>query len=129
MSGDASARDRREDAGEALPTGSVVMLSGDLMFASRVGAAAKRAGFGFHFGGALPEGNLEHVRFVVLDLSTRSGLVSSIGALCKQRCPQAKLIAYGPHVQVDRLNEARAAGITGVMTNGQFNAQLHELFV
>ena len=113
---------------EGSRAGSVVMLSGDLMFASRVRAASQSAGVGFHFGGSLPEANLESVRFVVLDLSTRSGLIGSIASLCAKRCPRAKLIAYGPHVHVDRLREARASGIPNVMTNGQFNAQLPVLF-
>jgi hypothetical protein len=109
-------------------SGSVVMLSGDLMFASRVRAAAQAAGLEFHFGGSLPEDDLSGVRYVVLDLSTRSGLAGTVGPACRERCPQAKVIAYGPHVHVDRLNAARAGGIENVMTNGQFNAQLQNLF-
>ena len=42
---------------------SVVMLSGDLMFASRVKAAAERAGFDFRIGGALPADNTDAIRF------------------------------------------------------------------
>jgi hypothetical protein len=107
---------------------SVVMLSGDLMFASRVRSAAEAGGLKFHFGGKLPEGDLQRVRYVVLDLSTRSGLVGDLAGQCAERCPQAKLIAYGPHVQVDRLREAKAAGIPTVMTNGQFNERLSTMF-
>jgi hypothetical protein len=107
---------------------SVVMLSGDLMFASRVRSAAEASGLTFRFGGSLPEGDLRHVRYVVLDLSTRSGLVGDLAGQCAERCPQAELIAYGPHVQVDRLREAKAAGIPTVMTNGQFNERLSTLF-
>ncbi len=108
---------------------SVVMLSGDLMFASRVRSAAEATGLKFHFGGTLPHGDLQHVRYVVLDLSTRSGLVHDLATQCAERCPQAKLIAYGPHVQVERLREAKAAGFPTVMTNGQFNEQLPRLFL
>ncbi len=43
--------------------GSVVMLSGDLMFASRVRAAAQGAGLTFHFGGSLPDADLRSVRY------------------------------------------------------------------
>ncbi len=118
----------RGDSSEDSGGGSVVMLSGDLMFASRVRAAAQSAGLAFHFGGSLPDADLGSVRFVVLDLSTRSGLISSIAGLCAERCPQATLIAYGPHVHVDRLSAARESGIAKVMTNGQFNAQLPQLF-
>jgi len=109
-------------------TASVVMLSGDLMFASRVKAAAERAGLAFRISGKLPDDNTESIRFVVLDLSTRSGLTAEIADHCANRCPQAKLIAYGPHVQVGKLNAARQAGIATVMTNGQFDSQLSRLF-
>lgn len=109
--------------------GSVVMLSGDLMFASRVKSAAESAGLTFRIGGSLPEDQADAIRFVVLDLGTRSGLTSKIAGQCAQRCGQARLIAYGPHVQVDRLKAARDAGIETVLTNGQFDAALPQLFV
>lgn len=109
-------------------TGSVVMLSGDLIFSSRVKTAAERAGLQFRVAGKLPDDNTDAIRFVVLDLSTRSKLIDEIVAQCNERCPQAKLIAYGPHVQIAKLGNARAAGITMVMTNGQFDSQLPRLF-
>lgn len=108
---------------------SIVMLSGDLMFASRVKAAAEQAGLQFRISGTLPADNAHLIRFVVLDLSTRSGLTSEIVGQCAERCPQAKLIAYGPHVHTAKLDAARGAGIVNVMTNGQFNSQLPGLFV
>lgn len=108
--------------------GTVVFLSGDLMFASRVKAAAEQAALAFHFGGSLPESGTDSIRFVVLDLATRSGLTSEIAGQCAVRCPQARLIAYGPHVQVSKLNAAREAGITVVMTRGQFDRELATLF-
>lgn len=106
----------------------VVMLTGDLMFASRVKAAAARAGLDFRISGELPSEQAESIRYVILDLSTRSGLAGEIVGQCSQRCPHATLIAYGPHVQVDKLQQARDAGIERVMTNGQFNSQLSQLF-
>ena len=105
----------------------VVMISGDLMFSSRVKAAAAQAGLEFRLGFGLPE-QTESIRFVVLDLSTQSGQASQIAKQCAERCPAAKLIAYGPHVQVQKLEAARKAGIATVMTNGQFNSQLPTLF-
>lgn len=108
--------------------GSVVMLSGDLIFSSRVKAAAERAGLRYRVSGALPAEDTESIRFVVLDLSTRSSLTTEIADQCQQRCPQAQLIAYGPHVKVDKLELARASGIANVMTNGQFDSQLPQIF-
>ena len=109
-------------------TGSVVMLSGDLLFSSRVKMAAQRAGLQFRVAGNLPDDETELIRFVVLDLSTRSKLTDQIADQCNERCPDAKLIAYGPHVQVNKLNKARESGITTVMTNGQFDSQLPRIF-
>ncbi|TWU37304.1 hypothetical protein Poly41_34330 [Novipirellula artificiosorum] len=98
------------------------------MFASRVRGAAETAGFAFEFGGSLPEGDLSSVRFVILDLSTRSGLVPNLVTEVAQRCCEAKLMAYGPHVQIARLKEAREAGVPVVLTRGQFDGALATLF-
>ncbi len=106
----------------------VLMLSGDLMFSSRVKSAAERAGKQFQMGGSLPGGELDKIGFVIIDLSTRSGLLPEITQQCKARCPQARLIAYGPHVQADKLSAARKAGIETVLTNGQFDQALSRLF-
>lgn len=108
-------------------SGGVLMLSGDLMFASRVRSAAESAGRGFQLSGSFPESDLSHVRMVILDLSTRSGLLPELAATHAERCPQARLVAYGPHVQADLLKSARAAGIETVLTNNQFHQQMATL--
>ena len=107
---------------------SVVFLSGDLIFTSRVRGAAEHAGFDFRGGASLPQDQTDSIKYVVLELSTRSGLTGEIVDWCAQHCPQAKLMAYGPHVQVNRLDAARAAGITNVMTRGQFDRELPRMF-
>ena len=104
----------------------VAFLSGDLMFASRVRGAAESAGLDFHFGGSLPP--CDDLDWVIVDLSTRSGAVDGLMQQCQQHCPDAKVIAYGPHVQVARLDKARQAGIPTVITRGQFDRSLSTLF-
>ncbi len=111
------------------PCGSVVFVSGDLMFASRVKAAAENAGLQFRFGGKLPDDQTAAIRFVVLDLSTRSGLTAEIASQCAVQCPEAQLIAYAPHVQAAKLAAAKQAGIPTVLTRGQFDSKLSSLFV
>lgn len=106
----------------------VVMLTGDLMFSSRVKSAAQRAGWTFAMGAQLPEGDLDDVHLVILDLSTRSGLTESLPQQCLERCPDATVMAYGPHVHVEKLKAAREAGIGRVLTNGQFDSILPSLF-
>ena len=108
--------------------GSVVFLSGDLIFTSRVRGAAEAAGYEFRGGTALPKEQTDVIRYVILDLSTRSGLTPEIVGWCTEHCPDATLMAYGPHVQVNRINAAREAGIATVMTRGQFDRDLPNVF-
>jgi hypothetical protein len=104
----------------------VVFLSGDLMFASRVRGAAEAAGLGFQLTGSLPEDRM--IRWVIVDLATRSGSVDGLMQRCQQVCPDAKVLAYGPHVQVAKLEKAKQAGIPVVITRGQFDRSLGSLF-
>ncbi len=106
----------------------VWFLSGDLMFASRVRAAAERAGFEFRLATNLPDEPGGEIRYVILDLSTRSSLATTLSETCEKLCPNAKLMAYGPHVQIGRLKTARESGIPTVMTRGQFDQILSGLF-
>jgi len=104
----------------------VVFLSGDLMFASRVRAAAQSEGLHFQLSASLPD--CGDITYVIVDLSTRSGVVDGLMERCRQVCPDAKIMAYGPHVQVARLEKARQAGIPIVLTRGQFDRSLGTLF-
>jgi hypothetical protein len=106
----------------------VAMLTGDLMFASKVKSAAQSSDWTFVMGGNLPSENTDSIQIVILDLSTRSGLTTKIMEQCQSACPDARVIAYGPHVHVDKLKAAREAGIPHVLTNGQFDAGLSNLF-
>ncbi|SMP70645.1 hypothetical protein SAMN06265222_11396 [Neorhodopirellula lusitana] len=108
-------------------TGEVVFLSGDLIFASRVRAAAENGGRPFRLSGNVPE-DAGDAAFVVVDLSTRSKVVDGLMALCQQHCPHARVIAYAPHVQIARIKAAREAGIETVLTRGQFDSALAGLF-
>lgn len=112
--------------GESATAASVVFLSGDLMFASRVRAAAEAEGLEFQLSASLPD--RRDIAFVVVDLTTRSGAVEGLMQQCGQVCPDAKVIAYGPHVQVTRLDKAKQAGIPVVLTRGQFDRSLGTLF-
>ena len=96
------------------------------MFASRVRAAAESEGLEFQLAASLPDRG--DIRFVIVDLSTRSGVVEGLMQRCRQGCPDASVLAYGPHVQVARLDKARQAGIPVVMTRGQFDRSLGTLF-
>lgn len=106
----------------------VVFLSGDLIFASRVQAAAKLAGHDFRLSGSLPMNLPQPVSHVIVDLSTMSKVIDGLMPLCQTHYPQAQVIAYAPHVQVDRIRAARKQQIPTVLTRGQFNEKLPSLF-
>ena len=105
-----------------------MMLSGDLLFCSKVKVAATAAGRSFRMGGQLPDEVTDSIAYVILDLSTRSGLTDTLAEVCREKCPDAKLIAYGPHVEVEKLQAAKAAGIGMVMSNGHFSNQMQSIF-
>jgi hypothetical protein len=112
----------------SVPSLNVFLLSGDLLFASKVKSNVESLGGRFAMGGNLPVEDCDDLSHVVLDLSTRSGLASSLKEICEDRCPSARLIAYGLHVMVDRLKAARDGGIETVLTNGQFDGAMRVLF-
>lgn len=103
--------------------GRVLFLSGDLIFASRVQAAATHHGREFQLSGSIPSAPID-AAFVIVDLSSRSKAVDGLMQACEQHCPDAQVIAYGPHVQVAKLKAAREAGIPTVLTRGQFDSAL-----
>ncbi|MEM9365030.1 MAG: histidine kinase [Planctomycetota bacterium] len=107
---------------------SVLFLSGDLIFASRVRSAAESAGLRFQISGQLPATEDLSILHVILDLSTRSSLLPQIVEDAASKTPRAKLIAYAPHVQTGRIAMAQDAGVPTVMTRGQFDASLQKLF-
>jgi DNA-binding NarL/FixJ family response regulator len=110
----------------------VVMLTNDLMFQSRVSGAVKAAG-----GSLVADRSVEKlvercvdsesVQLAFVDLSLTSIELESAIPLLKSRFPKAKVIAFGPHVDVQRLHDAEASGADEVMTRGQFDRDLNSI--
>jgi hypothetical protein len=67
------------------------------------------------------------VRGIIVDLEAESG-VEVIRAV-RERDPEKRIgvVAFGPHVGVERLEEARAAGADRVMARGAFDRGLAEI--
>lgn len=112
----------------ASSSGGVWFFSGDLMFASRVRHAAQRAGYAFSIQGSWPEEPTSEAGWIIVDLGTRSGAAAEIRRRAAEEFPAAATIAYGPHVQPQRLADARRSGYDMVLTRGQFDALLPTLF-
>ncbi len=106
----------------------------DLMFASKIRSTAESLDIP-----ARPARNVEMLRKrldrvedgglndpvqgVIIDLGLGSAALEMI-CLAKSHTPAMPVVAYGSHVLVDQLEQARLAGADFVMSNGQFAATL-----
>ena len=111
-----------------------IFITRDLMFQSKVAAMAQRSGCQLAIAASLPAAQARCpdpalVEKVILDLSFDGLDLSSTVEEVRQAMPGARIIAYGPHVHVDRLNLARQSGCDLVQTRGQFESNLSSLFL
>jgi DNA-binding NarL/FixJ family response regulator len=64
------------------------------------------------------------VTLVLIDLALDSLQLAEAIPQLKLAFGSAKLLAFGPHVDVDRLSEAHESGADAVLTRGQFDRDL-----
>ena len=111
----------------------ILFLTTDLLFSSRVAGAAARIGVPVRTAGRsetlLEMANAsDRPSIVILDLNLPIvDPAQLVPALRTAAHPPRAIIAYGPHVQEDRLAAAIAAGSDEVLTRGQFNAQMDDV--
>ena len=105
----------------------ILLISPDLM------STSKLAGLTRHSGGLLEtlrslddEPRAAHFDLVILDLQAFAEdpavIVARVQSLVDglpEKQPPAKLIAFGPHVHKDRLDEAVAAGVDEAVSRGE----------
>ena len=102
-----------------------VYLTNDLMYSSRILAAAQHAGCDLATVmsvAALPErltGD-EPIALAIIDLAAPLGDLAAITSQVRAAAPLAKIVAYGPHVDHARLHAAQAAGCDHVFSRGEF---------
>ena len=108
----------------------VIFLSSDLMFSSRVVAAAKQLNVEMvlvPIAASLPTKLTADSGLVLVDLSLDGLNLPSVVKAVKSAAPQAKVVAYGAHVDHAALADAADAGCDLVLTRNQFNQQYAEL--
>jgi DNA-binding NarL/FixJ family response regulator len=108
----------------------VVFLSTDLMFSSRVGEAAKQLDVSMVLvsnPASLPEKFTADCGLVLVDLTLDGLNLPSVVKAIKTAAPQAKVVAFGAHVDRAALADAQEAGCDLVLTRNQFNQQYAEL--
>jgi len=126
--GKANARREEGQLLETLP-GSVLAVTDDLMFRSRIDLALRNAGIAVRF---VPANRLfESVResppgLILIDYSDCGE--HGIGALSSLKQDPATraipILAYGPHRDLSGRDRARNAGADAVLTNSQVAAEL-----
>lgn len=111
----------------------ILFLTTDLVFSSRVTGAAARLSVPVQTARS-SETLLEMANasdgpaIVILDLNMSIvDPAQLVPALRTAVHPPQAIIAYGPHVQEERLAAAVAAGCDEVLTRGQFNAQMDDV--
>ena len=110
---------------------SVLLLSGDLTSSSRLAGVAGHLGLSLTTAmsvAALEDRLTDGTKLVVVDLST-AGLVPSvvipkIRTMLKVR---PYIVAYGPHVHGELLEEAETSGCDAVLSRGEFFSRLPDV--
>ncbi|TVS19605.1 MAG: hypothetical protein EA424_07940 [Planctomycetaceae bacterium] len=111
---------------------SVLLLSTDLLFSSRVAQAARAASVDLRLVTGTDE-VLQHVadevslHLLILDLSASDCDVQRIVTAVRRSLSPARVVAYASHVLGPVLQRARQAGCDQVLTRGQFTSRLDEL--
>lgn len=109
------------------PTRRGLFVSGDLMLGTAViGAMSTVCGDvsrALSGRGLLDKLTSQPVDLLVVDLEAEDLDLPGIGAIARET-GRPLVIAYAPHVAVDRMQAARAAGFAAVLTRGQAASQL-----
>lgn len=106
-----------------------IFLSADLMFSSRVLGAAKAIGLPLKIvpvAGDVARSLSAETRLLLVDLTMPGLDVPQVVHAAREQSPAARIIAFGPHVDEEALNAAKAAGCE-VLTRGKFQQGFAEL--
>lgn len=108
----------------------IVYFTRDLMFPSRAQQAARQGGVTLQVVGS-PQQCIDAVddetHRVVVDLGSTTEPLTDLAAALLAKKPELDLIAYGPHVQTDRLAAAKSAGFR-TLSNGQVHSGMNAIF-
>ncbi len=109
----------------------ILHLTGDLMFSSRVSAAARQQSVDCLMASSSdslpspPESS--PMSLVMIDLATPGLRIDEAMPLVRAAYADVHVVAYASHVHESTLAAARAAGCDEVLSRGQFNSRMDEL--
>jgi len=112
-------------------------LASDLIWASKIKSTADALGLPCRpvrnmdmLEARLTEGG---VKALILDLEAPEMAMEMLarvrGAESPEGLGRVRVLAFGPHVEVARLQQARDAGADEIMTRGAFDANLEEVLI
>jgi DNA-binding NarL/FixJ family response regulator len=107
----------------------LLFITDDLVFPSRVRGAAQPLGVELKVVRPADIGACEapEVALAFIDLATTGSTTAEVICAIRQRWPQARTVAFGPHVDVALLQSAQEAGCEMVLPRSQFAQRLNEL--
>jgi DNA-binding NarL/FixJ family response regulator len=110
----------------------VLYLTSDLLFSSRVASAAAQHGIAVVVLSDLAALQVhlqqDSPRAVILDLEHRAADPASVMEHVLASTSRPTVVAYGPHVKQSLLDAAQSARVDLVLSRGQFNSQVANLF-
>lgn len=112
-------------------------LASDLIWASKIKSTADALGLPCRpvrnldmLEARLTEGG---VKALILDLEAPEMAMEMLARVRAAEAPggleRVRVLAFGPHVEVARLQQARDAGADEIMTRGAFDANLEEVLI
>ncbi|QDT42418.1 hypothetical protein Pan241w_25020 [Gimesia alba] len=108
----------------------IVILCSDMLFLSKITGTARQLGYSFCTAlscDKAAESLLNETRQLLLIDLNQQNLDWELLTSIHQGDASLTSIAFGPHIDTERLNKARAAGCTQVIPRSQFSAQLPQL--
>jgi DNA-binding NarL/FixJ family response regulator len=104
----------------------VVFVGSDLMFSSQLLGAAAKLGLKLHLAASSADVGAKitpDCRLVLIDLTLPGLDLPAVVAAANERAPEARIVAFGPHVDEQALAAAQDAGAHVVMSRGQFHRE------
>ena len=114
-----------------LPTIHTLALVRDILFRSRIDAAAQALGIEVAYASELAQAltRCDEIRpaTLLVDLSDAAFAQPQACERIRAAAPKARLIGFASHVELKALNVARSAGFNQILSRSEFTARLAEL--
>lgn len=111
----------------------ILFISRDLIFTTKVTGTATALNVSVATKGTLGDALASagpETRLAIVDLaSLLEATAEELRAFREQLPESARLMAFGSHVDVDRLREARAAGCDPVLARSEFSSRLSQIIL